>query len=1021
MPVHFALNGTVYPNMPNTYRHSTGRNSGSAAPQATARSSTSKAATTPTESAVPVPIAQAKTPEVSPQPEPIAQPATTPTATTETPAEPPKVLSWAERAKLAKEQAAAAALAPPPAAPVAPKATVPAAQKVESSSAKAKAKAKASSSTAATSSNNSKTENKSGKSNDQQKSRQDNKSKDSKQQSGSTASKDSNKEKKASSPKKSDSNNNNNFDNTTDSINNKALSEQEKQTTAPEPDSWAARLKVRAAAKAAAAAAAAEVKKEPEVVTVATSTPSTEQDIVKKEKRSDSISNKQINNTTTSTVTPANNIEEVTSVTPVIEKVTDVKSQVPDTPTTEKPVVAVVEEENNKMEEEEEVEVTTSQTSCKETASEQIEENTPLVNEESIPVPSTITKNQDFSDGEDDLPPAGLDALAVAQARASFSAAQAKIVAYSLDDLLKYKDRAECKELPTGHKIPANLLKGANPGRDRSQGHGGKGGRNGGRSGGNYGRGGNKGGRFNKNKEEEGPLEPLPAIGENSWTAKVRTKEDPVEVRQREMRSILNKLTMEKFDTLSTKLLSLDLNMVDITILNRLIFEKAITQHHFINMYADLCLAISTQVEKWDDVDGIPAQRTFRNDLISVVQEYFSTINVIGLADQQNALKANPESEELLERYFKHKQKMLGNVRFIGALLMRKIIPPPVINSITKELLEAGGEDHLESIVAFLTVIGCMHDPAKKGRDLDPAFAKLEAYANSTCVTGQRIVCLIKDLLDLRKRGFVTKDFLGATKGPTNLEEIRQQASAEERQAKEETQRNKDAVRNMKHKPSANPPSSSASKDYGRSAPRSPTANQKPVAVVEEKKQVELTYEEAKKRLSTMIKEIKMIKQFEESLETFKGLEIWRSTYLRSLLKELFTDVINNSTQRDVREPLFKFMACIITHNQEVAEIARKAFFDFLDDEEMGFAFVKDEFPRAGEIIAEDLLDAIYAEERNDVFLFDRSDREDIMQSVGYKMGHQESSSSSESESESESESSSYSNDEEEEDDKQSK
>ena len=58
----------------------------------------------------------------------------------------------------------------------------------------------------------------------------------------------------------------------------------------------------------------------------------------------------------------------------------------------------------------------------------------------------------------------------------------------------------------------------------------------------------------------------------------------------RQILSILNKLTVEKFDQLSKKLLLLDIDEKQhIELLVTMIFEKAIKQHHFIGMYVGLC------------------------------------------------------------------------------------------------------------------------------------------------------------------------------------------------------------------------------------------------------------------------------------------------------------------------------------------------------------------------------------------------------------------------------------------------
>lgn len=58
--------------------------------------------------------------------------------------------------------------------------------------------------------------------------------------------------------------------------------------------------------------------------------------------------------------------------------------------------------------------------------------------------------------------------------------------------------------------------------------------------------------------------------------------------------SILNKITLEKFDTLSDKLLEVGITSADILqgIISQ-VFEKALSEPKYVNMYAQLCRKIS--------------------------------------------------------------------------------------------------------------------------------------------------------------------------------------------------------------------------------------------------------------------------------------------------------------------------------------------------------------------------------------------------------------------------------------------
>ena len=108
----------------------------------------------------------------------------------------------------------------------------------------------------------------------------------------------------------------------------------------------------------------------------------------------------------------------------------------------------------------------------------------------------------------------------------------------------------------------------------------------------------------------------LPEATEDSWLAQQRKREatgtpdDDANV-VRAARSILNKLTVEKFESLFEQLTMCGIKQPHhISILMREVFEKATTQHHFIPMYAELCVQlekdprIAAVVEDADQLQG---------------------------------------------------------------------------------------------------------------------------------------------------------------------------------------------------------------------------------------------------------------------------------------------------------------------------------------------------------------------------------------------------------------------------------
>merc|ERR1719487_511463 len=88
------------------------------------------------------------------------------------------------------------------------------------------------------------------------------------------------------------------------------------------------------------------------------------------------------------------------------------------------------------------------------------------------------------------------------------------------------------------------------------------------------------------------------------------------------MKLILNKLTIEKFPTLSRQLVSCGIRTTShLEILIHEVFEKATTQHHFINMYADLCEVLHSHFSKQPVTDN--QKMNFKKVLLNACQASF--------------------------------------------------------------------------------------------------------------------------------------------------------------------------------------------------------------------------------------------------------------------------------------------------------------------------------------------------------------------------------------------------------------
>ncbi len=101
----------------------------------------------------------------------------------------------------------------------------------------------------------------------------------------------------------------------------------------------------------------------------------------------------------------------------------------------------------------------------------------------------------------------------------------------------------------------------------------------------------------------DGLIEPLKK-GENRWKP---TKDNTlVEEARKKMQGILNKMTRERFDRLNQQLIDIKIESLEmLNMLVRLVFDKAVEEHHFVDMYADLCFRLVQESSRWSFVKAI--------------------------------------------------------------------------------------------------------------------------------------------------------------------------------------------------------------------------------------------------------------------------------------------------------------------------------------------------------------------------------------------------------------------------------
>lgn len=245
------------------------------------------------------------------------------------------------------------------------------------------------------------------------------------------------------------------------------------------------------------------------------------------------------------------------------------------------------------------------------------------------------------------------------------------------------------------------------------------------------------------------------APSEDSWAAKQRRRREEAaavdpeapsdEEILRRMKSILNKLTLEKFDELYKQLIECGISSEQhMRLLMIEVFEKATTQHHFIEMYTELCVHLNDWFSEHIKVGN------FKNILLDQCQHSFEAN--LRVPQELTAASSSEEDAALLEeKRLKHKMRVQGNIRLVGLLLVRKMVSSKVLIGCSQELLKNPSPTTLEPLASLLTTTGREFDTTnwQYHSGFCEIFTKVKALTKDTSLPS-RTRFLLQDVLDLR-------------------------------------------------------------------------------------------------------------------------------------------------------------------------------------------------------------------------------------------------------------------------------
>ncbi|KAF8161711.1 armadillo-type protein [Mycena galopus ATCC 62051] len=246
---------------------------------------------------------------------------------------------------------------------------------------------------------------------------------------------------------------------------------------------------------------------------------------------------------------------------------------------------------------------------------------------------------------------------------------------------------------------------------------------------------------------------------------------DPVEIVDRKVKALLNKLTTEKFDSISNQIIEWANKSEEendgrtLIQVIRLIFDKATDEATWSEMYARLCRKMMQQIspEVQDDAirnsEGQPivGGQLFHKYLLNRCQEDFER-GWVAKEPTAAAAAIVLYSDEYYAAQ-RAKRQGLGLIRFIGELFKLKMLTERIMHECVKKLLGNGGnpgEDEIESLCKLLSTAGFLLDTPKARAPMDEYFSRMKELGKSNNVSS-RMQFMLQDVIEFRERKWAAR------------------------------------------------------------------------------------------------------------------------------------------------------------------------------------------------------------------------------------------------------------------------
>uniref|UniRef100_A0A3Q0RYY1 Eukaryotic translation initiation factor 4 gamma 3 n=1 Tax=Amphilophus citrinellus TaxID=61819 RepID=A0A3Q0RYY1_AMPCI len=254
----------------------------------------------------------------------------------------------------------------------------------------------------------------------------------------------------------------------------------------------------------------------------------------------------------------------------------------------------------------------------------------------------------------------------------------------------------------------------------------------------------------------------------------------------RKVRSILNKLTPQKFNQLMKQVTDLTIDTEErLKGVIDLVFEKAIDEPSFSVAYGNMCRCLATLRVQMTDKPNTTVN--FRKLLLNRCQKEFEKDKVDDVVFERKQKELDSAAsvtererlqEELEEAKDKARRRSIGNIKFIGELFKLKMLTEAIMHDCVVKLLKNHDEESLECLCRLLTTIGKDLDFEKAKPRMDQYFNQMEKIVKER-KTSSRIRFMLQDVIDLRLHNWFSRR---ADQGPKTIEQIHKEAKIEEQE-----------------------------------------------------------------------------------------------------------------------------------------------------------------------------------------------------------------------------------------------